>query len=58
MPKSNIARIWTPIFEWYEGRCGSKNRHQKDMCLKEIEVRAQNMLIFLCSVVNMIEGSV
>jgi hypothetical protein len=57
VPKSNIARIWTPTFEWYEVRCGSRNRHQKDMCLKEIRLRAQNLLIFLGSVVNMIEGS-
>ena len=48
VPKSNIARIWTPIFEWYEVRCGSRNRHQKDMCSKEIRLRAQN-----CSLVSM-----
>ena len=25
----------TPIFEWYVIRCGSENKHQKDMCLKK-----------------------
>ena len=34
MPKSNITIILTPIFEWYVVRFGSKNEHQKDMCLK------------------------
>ena len=33
---SNIAIFWTPIFEWYVIRCGSKNRHQNYMSLKEI----------------------
>ena len=28
----NIAINWTPIFEWYVVRCGSKNGHQKNMC--------------------------
>jgi hypothetical protein len=27
VPKSNIAIIWTPIYDWYVVRCGSKNRH-------------------------------
>ena len=47
---------WTPIFEWCVVKCGSKNGFQKDMCLKEIELRAQNMLPVLESVVNIIEG--
>ena len=38
-------------------RCGSKNGHQKDMCLKEIGLRAQNMLTILGSIVNIIGGT-
>ena len=38
MPKSNIAIIWTPIFERYVIRCESKHEHQKDvLCLEEIK---------------------
>ena len=45
---------WTPIFEWCVVRCGSKNGYQKDMCLKEIGLHAQNMIIILDSIVNVI----
>ena len=38
---------WTPMFEWYVVGCGSKNGHHKDMCLEEIRLRAQNMIIIL-----------
>ena len=31
----------TPRFEWYVVRCGSKNEHRKDMCLREIGLCAQ-----------------
>ena len=52
---SNTTIILTPIFEQYVIRCESKNWHQKDMCLEEIGLHAQNMLIIiLSSVVNMI----
>ena len=54
VPYSNIAIILTPIFKWYVVRCGSKNRHQKHMHLKEIGLGAQTMLIILGSVVNII----
>ena len=37
--------------------CLSKNGHQKDMSLKEIRLRAQNMLTILGSKVNMIWGT-
>ena len=57
IPYSNIARIWTPIFEWYVVRSGSKNGHQKDLCLKETRTCAQNMLTILSPIVNMIGGS-
>ena len=44
MPHSRTTIIWTPTFELYVVRCGSKNRHQKDIvCLEEeIGLRAQN----------------
>ena len=29
----------TPVFEWCVVKCGSKNKHCKDMYLKEIELR-------------------
>ena len=60
VPKSNIAIIWTPIFEWYVVRCGSINIHQKYMQgLKEIGLCALSMLTIRGSMVNMmawIEG--
>ena len=37
MPKSNTTTMWTPAFEWYVVRCGSKNMCQKEACLKEID---------------------
>ena len=36
--------IWLPIFEWYVVRCVLKKGHQQDMCSKEIDLHAQNML--------------
>ena len=56
MPNSNIAIMWTPIFEWYVVMCGSKNRHPKDTCLKEIGLCVQNELTILGLVVNIIWG--
>ena len=48
MPNSITYLHQTPIFEWYVARCGPKNGYQKDiMCLKEIGLRAQNMLTIL-----------
>ena len=41
MPISNIAIIWTTIFEWCVVRCGSKNGHQKDMFSNKIGFGAQ-----------------
>ena len=52
MPKSNAIITSKPIFEWYVVRCGSKNGHQKDICLKEIRLRVQNMPIALNLIVN------
>ena len=37
--------------------CGSKNVHQKDMCLKEIGLHAQNKISILGSTINIIGGN-
>ena len=47
----------TPIFEWYMVRFGSKDGHQKDICLKEIGLRAQTIITVLGSVVNLLGGT-
>jgi hypothetical protein len=52
MPNSVPYFYWTLVFEWYVVRCGSKNKYQKNMCLKEIGLRAQNMLLIISSRVN------
>ena len=31
VPNLVIDLIWTPVFEWYVVKCGSKNRYQVDM---------------------------
>ena len=38
--KVSIPKLVTSI-KWYMIRCGSKNGHQQDMCLKEIGLCAQ-----------------
>jgi hypothetical protein len=38
--------------EWYVLRCGSKNGHQEDICSKEVELHAQNILTTSSSIVN------
>ena len=35
VPNSAAYLNWTPTFEQYVVRCGSKNRHQKGICSKE-----------------------
>lgn len=37
LPESNIAINLDTIKEWDMLRCESKNRHQKDMCSRDIE---------------------
>ena len=45
VPKANIVAIfWLPIFEWNAVRRGFKNRHQNDMCLKEIGLHDESMI--------------
>ena len=41
-PYSDTFLIRTPVFEGYVVWCGSKNRDQKGMCLKEVGLNAQN----------------
>ena len=49
--KLQTTIIWTPVI-----KCGI-NWHQKDLCSKEIELRAQKMLLILGSTINMIGGT-
>jgi hypothetical protein len=58
VPDSFTYLNQTPIFDWYVIRCGSKNKYQKDMCLKESELHAQNMITILGSIVINIMGDV
>ena len=46
-PYSVTCLIRTLIFELYVVWCASKNGYQKDMCLKEIGLHAQNMISIL-----------
>ena len=48
----------TPILEWYVISCGSKNGHQKDMCLKYIQLHAQNVIYIPNAIVNIVGGLV
>ena len=48
-----LTLIGTLVFERYVLKCGSKNGHQKDLCLKETEqVHAQNLMLILGSTIN------
>ena len=42
------------IFEWCVLGCGCKNKHQKDMRLKNIRLSVYNTLTKLSSIINMI----
>ena len=44
------------VSEWWVVRCRSKNRHQKDMCFKEIGLHAQKLFTIQGSIVNIIGG--
>ena len=41
--KLNTTTIWTLTYERYVIKCGSKNHHQKDMCLNGIGLCARNI---------------
>ena len=43
--------------EWCVVRCGSKNEHQNDMCLKDWTTHAQYLLTIPGSIINMIVGA-
>ena len=43
MPNLNTKIIWTLIFQQYVSTCRSKNWHQKEICLEDVRLRAQNM---------------
>ena len=53
MPKLDTWLDWTPNFEKYVIRYGSKYEYQTDMHLKEIGLCAQNMKTITGSIVNM-----
>ena len=46
-PSSVTYLTQTPIFEWCVVKFTSKNGHKKSKCLKEIELRAQHLLIIV-----------
>ena len=54
MPKLDTTIIWTLIFTWYVIKFRSRNWHQKDMCLEEFKLHAQNILEVLGSLLNTI----
>ena len=43
-----------PLFEWYVGWCGSNNRDQTCICLKEIRQYIQTMITILNPIANII----
>jgi len=47
VPNLHTYADWTPVFEWYVVKCGSRNGHQKDVCLKEIRLCVQSMITIL-----------
>ena len=57
MPDSVCDLKQTLIFKRCMVECESKNGHLKDMCWKEIELHAQNLLAILDIIVNIIDGT-
>ena len=53
-PNSVISLKWTLEFEWCAVECGSKNGHQKDMCLKAIDLLVHNLLTTLNLIISVI----
>jgi hypothetical protein len=49
MLNSNTYLNQPPTFAWHVIWCSSKNEYQKDICVKEIGLRAQNMTTILSS---------
>ena len=56
MPNTVLELEQTPVFECCVVGCESKTRHHKDMCWKEIELRAQISVTILDAIVNNIIG--
>ena len=56
MPNLVTYHNQTSKSEWCVVRCGSKNEHKKDMCLKEVGLHAQNVITILDSVDNIVGG--
>jgi hypothetical protein len=54
MPNLVTYLYQTPTIKWYLVRSNFKNKFQKDKCLKKVGLRAQNMIVILGSIVNMI----
>lgn len=58
-----MCLIWCLIVKgnlYFSGEmvgCGSKNRHQKDMHCKDIELQIQDLLTLLDAIVNRIGGT-
>lgn len=48
-----IFIYWTRIFQWCVVRFGSRNKHQRDTCLKKITLHLQKLSTTLHSIVNM-----
>ena len=57
MPNLVAYLNWKPILEWYVVWCGSKDANQIEKCLREIKLHAQDMIIILESIVNIIGGT-
>jgi hypothetical protein len=53
MLTSNTTIICTPIIERHVVRCGSKNWHQKELCLKETQHRAQIFATIVGSILKL-----
>ena len=45
------------VYEWCMVRCGSENKRQQDVCLKEIGQGAQSLLTILNATINIIGGA-
>ena len=54
MPNSIIYLNYTPIFGWYVVSFSSNKNFQKDTCLKEIGLRAQETITILGSLIIVI----
>ena len=56
MPNLVTFLHWEPLSGWYAVGCSSKNGYQKDICLQEIGLYAQNVITILSSIINIIRS--